>query len=256
MLARPAIFALCGLAFGSFLTVVVTRAPHHQSVVTGRSHCPSCQATIMARDNVPVLSYVLLKGRCRHCAERISPEYPLTEIATAVLFALSSLAFPDAFVAALMALFLGILLAVTLTDVHHRLIPNAIMYPSLALFLLALVAGRALGRDIDLGGAAIGFGACGAGTLAVAVISPRGLGMGDVKLAALIGMVLGSRGLDHIAVALGLAVLAGGIGGIVALAAGRSRSSTMPFGPYLAAGGLLATFWSGPIARIYLSLLR
>ncbi len=253
--ARLLLFALLGLAFGSFLTVVVHRAPRNESVVAGRSRCPSCGAVIGARDNVPLLSYVLLRGRCRHCSVTISPEYPLTEISSALLFLAAAAQFEDTYLAVVMAVFMGLLMAMALTDLRSRLIPNAVAYPSLVVFPIALAAGAAMGSGIDLVGALLGFLAFGGGLLALAVAVPGGMGMGDVKLAALIGLVLGSRSLAAVAVALGVAVLTGGIWGLASLAAGRSRKSAMPFGPFLAAGGVVATLWGSHLASAYLSLL-
>jgi leader peptidase (prepilin peptidase)/N-methyltransferase len=253
---RLVLFAVFGLAFGSFLTVVIHRIPRKEALIGGRSRCPACEATISARDNVPIVSYLLLRGRCRHCEARISPRYPLVELATAALFAAASLIFADLYVAGVMAVFLGVLLALAAIDIEHRVLPNAVVYPSLGLFTLAVVLGALLGRELRLVDAALGFLAFGGAVFAVALVSPRGMGMGDVKLAALMGLVLGSQGLRYVAVAAGLAVLAGGVGGIVALIAGRSRKSTIPFGPYLAAGATASALWGGAIARWYLSLLR
>jgi leader peptidase (prepilin peptidase)/N-methyltransferase len=250
-----AVFALLGLAFGSFLTVVAHRVPRKESLVGGRSRCPSCGAIIPARDNVPVLSYVVLRGRCRHCGTSLSPKYPIVEMATAVLFVGAAFSFRDVYLAGTMAVFLGVLLALAIIDIEHRIIPNAVVYPSLAAFSVALVVGAVLGRPLNLNAAGMGLLAFGGGVLLVALIAPKGMGMGDVKLAALIGLVLGSQGLRYVAVAAGLGILAGGAGGIVALAMGRSRKSTIPFGPYLVVGAVTAAFWAGPIARAYLSLL-
>jgi leader peptidase (prepilin peptidase)/N-methyltransferase len=253
---RVILFALFGLAFGSFLTVLVRRTPARVPVVTGRSRCPQCGSTIEARDNVPVISYVLLRGRCRHCGTRISPEYPLTELATSSLFAGTALTYDDVFVAAVVAVFLGLLVALALIDIRHKLIPNAITYPSLVILTVALLLGAALGRDVDLVRAGLGLLSFGAGLLALALIRPGGMGMGDVKLAALIGLVLGSQGLRYVAVAAAGAVLAGGVGGVVALLMGMSRKSAIPFGPYLVAGAITSAFWAEPIARVYLSSPR
>ena len=256
MVLRAPIFVVFGLAFGSFLAVVVHRVPQKVGLVGGRSRCPSCGATITARDNVPVVSYLLLRGRCRNCRATISPTYLLLELGGAALFLAAALAFADVYVAGVVAVFVGLLLALAIIDVDHRVIPNAVVYPSLAVFAAALLVGAVLGRDVDVIAAGLGFLAFGGGVLMVALIAPKGMGMGDVKLAALIGLVLGSQGLRYVAVAAGLAILAGGVGGLAALAIGRSRKATIPFGPYLVIGAIAAAFWSGPIARAYLSLLR
>jgi leader peptidase (prepilin peptidase)/N-methyltransferase len=254
--ARVIAFALVGLLFGSFLTVLVHRTPRKLSVVLGRSRCPSCGETVQARDNIPILSYLLLRARCRHCGKPISPEYPLTELATAGLFAGGGLAFSDLYVGAVMALFLGVLLALALIDLHERIIPNAVVMPSVLLFGVALVVGAVLGRHLSLVGAAIGMVAFGGGLLGVALVRPGGMGMGDVKLAGLIGMVLGALGLRYVAVAAGLGILAGGVGALAALAAGRSRKGAIPFGPFLVAGAMAAAFWGNHIAEAYLSRVR
>ncbi len=252
---RSALFTIFGLAFGSFLTVVVHRAPRRESLITGRSRCPSCGTAIRAWENVPVVSYVVLRGRCRHCHSRISPRYPVIELATAALFVAASLVFADLYTAGLIAVFLGVLLALSAIDIEHQIIPNAVVYPSLGIFTVAVLLGVLLDREVKLLDAALGLLSFGGAVLAIAVVSPRGMGMGDVKLAALIGLVMGSQGLRYVAVAAGLAVLAGGLGGITALLSGRSRKSTIPFGPYLAAGATASALWGGAIARWYLSLL-
>lgn len=255
-MARVALFAVAGLLFGSFLTVVIHRAPRRESVARGRSRCPACGTEIRARDNVPVVSWLLLRGRCHACGERISWEYPATELLTAALFAAVAFTFRDAFVAGVLAVFAAVLFALAIVDVRHRILPNSIVYPSALLFAGALVLGVLLGRPLDLAGAALGLAILGGGLFAIALVRPNAMGMGDVKLAALIGLVLGSLGLRYVAVAAAGAILAGGVGGVAALAAGRSRKSAIPFGPFLAAGAMAALFWGPAVADAYLSRLR
>ena len=247
-------FAAFGLVFGSFLTVVVHRLPRGESVVAPRSACPTCGAQIRARDNVPVLSYLALHGKCKGCSTHISAEYPITEAITAALFVGAALAFSDVAVAALIALFLGVMLAAALIDARHRIIPNRLTYPALVVGAAALLVLAMTGRPVSVAGAGLGFLAFGGGLLLIAMIAPGGMGMGDVKLAALIGLILGSLGLRYVGVAAGLAVLAGGVGALVALALGRSRRSAIPFGPYLAGGASAAALFGAPIATWYLSL--
>lgn len=253
---RIGIFAVFGLVFGSFLTVVIHRSPRHESMLSGRSRCPGCGETVGARDNIPLVSYLLLRGQCRACGRRISAEYPLTELAAAALFVASAIHYRDDYVAGLMGVFLCLLLAAAVVDARHRIIPNAIVYPSLAVFAVALVLGGVLGRDLSIAGAALGLLLYGGSLFVVALAVPRGMGMGDVKLAALIGMVIGSRGLPSVAVAIGAGILAGGAGSLVALAAGRSRKSAIPFGPFLVAGALAAAFIGPWAAGAYATLLR
>jgi leader peptidase (prepilin peptidase) / N-methyltransferase len=251
---RVALFALVGLVVGSFLTVVTERVPRRESIVAPRSHCPSCGTTIRNRDNVPVLSYLALGGRCRECRTRISPVYPLVELATGGLFAGAAAAFPRVFSAALVAALLGLLVALSVIDARHKIIPNRIVYPSLVAFAVLVAVGAASGEGLSAVRAGIGFLAFGGGLLLVALISPRGMGMGDVKLAALIGLVLGSFGLSYVAVAAGAAILAGGLGAMAVLAAGRRRT-TIPFGPYLAVGAAVAAFAGPQLSAAYLRLL-
>ncbi|HEX2032040.1 MAG TPA: prepilin peptidase [Actinomycetota bacterium] len=252
---REIAFAIAGLLFGSFLTVVVHRVPRRQSIVAPRSRCPRCGGELRARDNIPILSYLLLRGRCRSCGEPVSLEYPLTEAATAVLFAAVSFAIGPLLPAILVAVFVGVMLAVALIDARWRIVPNRIVYPSLVLYGIAILAGDLAGGGVDIIRGLIGMAAYGGILLVIALIVPRGMGMGDVKLAALIGLVLGALGLGYVGVAAFLGVVAGGVGGLVAMAAlGYGRKQQMPFGPFLAGGAVVAALAAPPIVRAYLSL--
>ena len=250
-------FLLFGAVIGSFLTVVVARVPKGGSLMRPRSHCPSCGAQIRARDNVPVVSWLLLRGRCRDCGGAISSRYPLTEFANAGLWVAAFLRFGDElYLALVVACFFSVLLAVSLIDLEHKVIPNRIIYPALPAFAVVLVVGKLLGYDVDLVRSAIGFAAYGGALLVIALVYPRGMGMGDVKLTALIGLVLGAFGLDLVAVAAALGVLLGGVGGILAMTVGgKGRKSAIPFGPFLAAGAVLSVFFGVQIADWYLGTL-
>jgi leader peptidase (prepilin peptidase)/N-methyltransferase len=252
---RVALSLPFGLAFGSFLTVVIHRVPAGESIVRPRSRCPACGAQIRALDNVPVVSWVLLRGRCRACGARIPAVYPLTELGTGALFVATALRHPDPWRAVLLAPFLGVLLALAVIDARTKKLPNRIVYPTLAASAVYLAGAALAGGPVDLLRAGIGFLAYGGGLLVVALVSPKGMGMGDVKLAALIGLVLGALGLRYVAVAAGLGILLGGVGAVVALLAGASRKQAVPFGPFLAAGAVLAAFVAPQVARIYLDLL-
>jgi leader peptidase (prepilin peptidase)/N-methyltransferase len=244
-----------GLAFGSFLTLAVQRVPAGESFVRRRSRCPSCESPLRAGDTVPIVSWIALRGRCHACGARISVAYPLMELATGGLFVAAALAFEDVWTASLLAPFLGLLLALSVIDIRHHKIPNRLVYPALVLSAGWVVVADLAGSELSAPSAAIGFVAYGVGLLIVALISPSGMGMGDVKLAALAGLVLGSLGLDHVAVAAGLGILFGGVGAIVALVAGAARKTKIPYGPYLAAGAAVATFAGGRIADAYLGLI-
>jgi len=240
-----------GLVLGSFMTAAVYRLPKGESLVSPRSRCPSCDAQIGARDNIPVLSWLLLRGRCRRCGARISVEYPLIELATAGLVVLAAIRFPNPWQAVSVGGLLALMPGIALIDLRHRIIPNRLMYPSLVLFSAAIAPAWLIGEAADPARAGIGFLLYGGILFVVAVVS-RGMGMGDVKLAALIGLVLGSIGLRFVGVAAGAAVLLGGLGGVIALAMGRGRKSAIPFGPYLAAGAVVAGLWGEEIASWYI----
>lgn len=248
-------FGLVGPVIGSFLSVVVHRVPRRESVVRPRSRCPSCGTQLRAVDNVPVVSYLLLRGRCRSCGARISPAYPLLELATAGLFAAAAAAFDRPYVAAVMAAFLAVLVALAVIDARHRILPNRIVYPAVPAFAVLLALGALLGEGFDLRGAAIGFLGYGGGLLLVALVSPRGMGMGDVKLAALIGLVVGSLGAELVLVAAGVGILLGGVAAVGALLAGWGRKQAIPFGPFLAAGAAAAVLAGDRLARLYLDLV-
>jgi leader peptidase (prepilin peptidase)/N-methyltransferase len=248
-------FGLSGLLFGSFVSVLVHRLPRRESVVTGRSRCPRCGTQIRAVDNIPVVSWLLLRGRCRACRAPISSEYPLTEIATTLLFLAASLVHPSLLIAGLLAPFLGLMLAVALIDARHRIVPNRIVYPALVLYGAALAAGHLAGGGVDAVRGLIGLGIYGGALFVVAFIAPQGMGMGDVKLAALIGLVLGSLGLAYVAVAAFAGILGGGLGAILAMVAfGCGRRQSIPFGPFLAGGAVVAALAAPAIASLYLSL--
>jgi leader peptidase (prepilin peptidase)/N-methyltransferase len=244
-----------GLVIGSFMTVVVSRVPTGESVIRPRSRCPACGVPIRSRDNVPVMGWLLLRGRCRNCGEPISLLYPALEIVTATLFVAAFVAFADLWVAALVAALLSLMPAITVIDIQHRIIPNRLMYPALIAFPVYILIAFTAGGAVDPIRAALGFVIFGGGLFLVAAVS-GGMGMGDVKLAALEGVTLGALGLRYVGVAAAAAILLGGLGGVVALLLGRGRRSAIPFGPYLAAGAVVAAFWGGPIAASYLDTFR
>jgi leader peptidase (prepilin peptidase)/N-methyltransferase len=253
---RLAVFGLFGLAFGSFLTVVVHRVPRRESIVRPGSRCPRCGTPLRARDNVPVLGYLLLRGRCRACKQRISPAYPLIELASGALFVATAIEFENDLVAAIVAPFLGVMIALAVIDIRYKILPNRIVYPSLVIGAAAIAIGAVLDGGVDAARAAIGFAVYGGSLLLLALLYPAGLGMGDVKLVALIGLVLGSLSLAHVGVAAGVGIAAGGVFGVGALLVRRAgRKTQMPFGPFLAAGAVVAAFLGPEIADLYLSTL-
>ena len=254
-LLRLAIALPFGLIFGSFLTVAIHRVPAGESLVRPRSRCPSCGTPLRNVDNIPVVSWVLLRGRCHSCGARISAVYPVTELACGALFVAVALVYDDPWQVILLAPFCGLLVALSVIDLRHYRIPNVLVYPGVLVSAAFIVLADLAGGHLDALWGLLGFLAYGVGLLVVALIAPKGMGMGDVKLAGLIGLVLGSVGLDLVAVAAGTGILLGGVGAIVALAVGASRKTRVPYGPFMAAGALIAVFFGSAIADAYLSLL-
>jgi leader peptidase (prepilin peptidase)/N-methyltransferase len=242
--AALAAFALApGLAVGSFLNVVAARLPLRRSVVKPRSACMSCASELAWYDNVPVVSYALLRGRCRSCGVRISLLYPGVEVATALLIGASVWKFgltPDAAVA---AFFCAVLVAVTATDLTHRIIPNRIVVPAAA---LVLVAQTAIHPSPVWALAALGA----AGFLfAAALAYPAGMGMGDVKLALLMGAALGKT----VSVAMMSGMLFALVPSLYLLGrhGQKARKMGIPFGPFLALGSVLALFAGHRLLGVY-----
>jgi leader peptidase (prepilin peptidase)/N-methyltransferase len=244
---------LLGLVVGSFLNVVIVRVPRRQSLVRPRSRCTSCGTRLAERDNVPVVSWVLLRGRCRTCADPIPARYPLVELACGALFAVVALRFGwDAALPAYL-LFVAALLAVAVIDLETFLVPNRVVYPALAvsvpLLVLAAVVNDEGGR---LWRALLGALLAAAGLLVVRLAYPRGMGMGDVKLALLLGLALGWLSLGHVALGLFLGFLLGSVIGTGLVATGvRSRRDQLPFAPFLAAGAVVAVLVGRPLLDWY-----
>ena len=237
-----------GMILGSFATVVAHRVPRGESIVMGRSRCPSCGATIAAYDNVPVLSWLMLRGQCRRCGERISPRYPLTELAMAALFAATVLILgtDDVGELALGLALCAVLVTVTLTDLERRVIPNPV------LLIGALVgAGIAAATDpASLPERALAAAGAGGFLFCVALAYPRGMGMGDVKLVAVMGLYLGRA----VAPALLVGFAAGALVGLVLIArqGASARKRAIPFGPFLALGGIVGLWYGDAIVDWYL----
>jgi leader peptidase (prepilin peptidase)/N-methyltransferase len=229
-----------GMLLGSFVSVVAHRLPRGESWVAGRSHCPGCGARIAAYDNVPLLSYLMLRGRCRSCGERISPRYPLTELGLGGLYVGTFLALgqDDLGELALGLVLCTLLVAITLTDLDRRVIPNKIV-------LAGAVTGAAIVAATDpssLDERAIAALAAGGFLFVVALLYPRGMGMGDVKLVAMMGIYLGRA----IAPALLIAFAVGALVGVALVArdGSEARKRALPFGPFLALGGVVG-LWCG-----------
>jgi leader peptidase (prepilin peptidase) / N-methyltransferase len=240
--------AVVGAIFGSFLNVVAYRLPRGESLARPRSRCPQCQTPIRPYDNVPVLSWLALRGRCRSCRAPISARYPLVEAMTGLLCALVVIdkgLDEDALLGLALVL---LLVPITLIDLDHRIIPNkltligAVVAPA----LLALTAPEAIPEHLIAAAAAGGF------FLVAAIAYPHGMGMGDVKLAAVLGLFLGRA----VAPAVFIALVAGTLVGAAVVArkgALQGRKTAVPFGPFLALGGVVALFAGDAMVDWYAS---
>ncbi|MBA3746470.1 MAG: prepilin peptidase [Solirubrobacterales bacterium] len=240
--------AAAGLIIGSFLNVVAYRLPRGESLSTPGSHCPSCDAPVKPQDNIPLLSWLLLRGRCRDCKQAIAPRYPLVEALTAILFAaVVAVHLHDTAMLVLGLVLVAFLVPIALIDAETRKIPNKLTLP-------AAVLGLVLGTALDPGGeverliAALVAG----GILALpSLLHPAGMGMGDAKLMAVLGLYLG-RG---VAPAFFVAFVAGTIVGVAIMmrkGMHEGRKTKLPFGPFLALGGLVGLLAGDALVDLYL----
>ena len=238
---------LAGLAAGSFATAVAHRVPRGISVALSRSQCPACGAQIAAYDNLPLVSWLILRGRARCCGARISARYPLTELAVGLLFVATVLVYRhDAAEALIGLVFVTMLAVVTLTDLEWRIIPNKVLIVGAVLCL-------AIAVPTDPGGLlerVIAAAAAGGLFFVVVLAYPRGMGLGDVKLAATMGLFLGRA----VAPAILAALLIGSVAGLALIArhGAGARKLTIPFGPFLALGGLIGLLAGDRLIDLYL----
>ncbi|KTR40849.1 peptidase A24 [Curtobacterium oceanosedimentum] len=257
-----------GLLIGSFLNVVIHRVPAGLSVVRPRSACPTCHTPIRPRDNVPVLSWVVLGGRCRDCRTSISPRYPLVELATGLLFAVvawGAVAAPPissdgtaGLPVVLAFLYLmAISVALTMIDLDVHRLPDRIVLPAYPVLLVLFALGSALSGDwvAFLRGLA-GMAALAASYLLLAVLVPGGMGFGDVKLAGVLGLALAYLGWGPLAVGSFAAFLLGGTFALVLVATRRAgRRSGIPFGPWMVCGAWVGVLFGADLWNAYLALL-
>lgn len=240
-----AVAFVLGAVFGSFANVLIHRLPRRESIVVPGSHCPACGVPIPPWHNIPIVSYLALRGRCRACGVRISPRYLIVEVATGGLMAGVVWRFGFSPAALRYGVLAFALLVVFFTDLEHQIIPNAITYPGTVAGIVLSAASGTLGSSV------IAAVAAGAVFLLLGLVSRGGLGGGDIKLAAMIGAFLGT---PAVVVALFLAVALGAAGGLVLMALRlRSRKDMIPFGPAMAAGAMIAVFGSNAIVQWYVS---
>jgi len=245
--ALAAVVFAPALALGSFLNVVAARVPLRRSIVRPPSACMSCSREIEWYDNVPLISYAVLRGRCRHCGVRIPLLYPFVELLTAALIAGCVLVFGLSAEAAVAAFFCAVLVALSAIDLEHRIIPNRIVLPATVIVVVANTV-----RDLSPEWAIAGIAASGF-LLVAALIYPAGMGMGDVKLALLMGVALGRT----VPVALMAGMLVSMIPSLVLFARHgmKARKMGIPFGPFLAIGSVVALFWGHALLDAYLNSL-
>jgi leader peptidase (prepilin peptidase) / N-methyltransferase len=239
---------LFGLVVGSFLNVVIHRVPQRESVVWPASHCPHCGEPIRPRDNIPLISYLLLRGRCRNCKEPISARYPAVEATTGLLFGAAAYEF-GASLALLPALVLiSALISLAVIDLEHRLLPNLIVGPAaLAGLVLSILADPVGWWTYPLSAVAVA-----GALLGLALIYPSGMGMGDVKMGGMLGAFLG----PYAALAVFLGALLGAVSGGLLMAAGKvQRRSALPFGLFMALGGVISLFVGPELWGLYMNLM-
>jgi leader peptidase (prepilin peptidase)/N-methyltransferase len=245
-LAIPLFFA--GAIVGSFATVLAHRLPRGEPWVAGRSKCPACGAQVRARDNVPILSWLLLRGRCRDCGDRISPRYPLAELGLGILFAATWLILEDEewWQIALGLVLCFVLVTITLTDLEQRIIPNKIVLAG----SVAAVALVAIGDPDSLVEHAASAAIAGGIMFLVALAYPRGMGMGDAKLVGMIGLFIGRAVAPATLIGFALGALVGLV--MIARQGAAARKQAIPFGPFLALGGVIGLWFGDDMVQWYL----
>lgn len=236
-----------GLVIGSFLNVVIARVPARRSLWTPGSTCPGCGVGIAWYDNIPILSFLALRGRCRACSMAIPCRYPIVEAVTAALFAAAVLTFGPTLDAVVAAALLAGLVALTAIDLEHQIIPDVITLPGV---LAGVLANLATGR-VSWVESLFGVGVGGGVFLVIILASGGGMGAGDMKLGAMLGAFLGWK---VVLLSVFVAVVLGGALAVTLIASGlRDRKDPIPFGPFLAAGGAAGLFWGERLVRWYVS---
>jgi leader peptidase (prepilin peptidase)/N-methyltransferase len=253
--ALAVVAGVLGLLVGSFLNVVIWRVPRGESVVRPPSACPACGAAVRPRDNVPVVSWLLLRGRCRDCGAAVSRRYPLVELSCAALFVVMALRFGADPVLPAYAYLAAVGLALALIDLDCKRLPDALTLPSYPVVAVLLGLAALLGSDSgELVRALLGGAAMYAFYFFLCFAYPAGMGFGDVKLAGVLGMAMAWLGWGAWTVGLFLGFLAGGVFGLLLVLARRGgRKTAVPFGPFMLLGALLAVLWGSGLADAYLA---
>ena len=256
---------LLGLMFGSFATAAAYRIPRRESFVSGRSKCPNCGATITALQNIPLFSYIALRGRCGHCKARISPRYPLIELGTGILFGLTAWKFGYEAETPIYFGFFWVLVVLTIIDIEHQLLPTRVIYPSVLVGAVALAITAFVRDDTDrildmVIGAAVFSGIF----FVIFYAAPQGgFGFGDVRFSLLLGTFIGYLGAPGLVLlAMFLSFFTGALIGIAlkwwesrgSEEEGSFRKAKIPFGPYMALGSAISIFWGQRLLDAYLDL--
>ena len=249
--------AILGLLVGSFLNVVIFRVPRGESVVSPRSRCPGCGTELSARDNVPVLSWLVLRGRCRICKAPISVRYPIVELLTGLLFAAVAWWTGLAWELPAYLYLAAIGVALSAIDLDTKRLPNAIVLPSYAVALVLLLLPAVIdGRWDDYLRAVLGGAALFAFYFGLAFVYPAGMGFGDVKLAGVLGIYLGWVSWPLVALGTFAGFLLGAVVGVIVMVAGKGgRKTKVPFGPFMVVGTFLALFWGQAAVDWYAAAL-
>jgi len=246
--------AILGLMIGSFLNVVIYRVPLGKSIVSPPSACPGCDTPIRPRDNLPVVSWILLRGRCRHCGTGISIRYLLVEAGTGTAFALLALGIGESWTLPAYWWAAAVSIALALIDLDHKRIPNAVLFPGIAVGSVLLAAGAIADGAAGSLPRALAGGAGYFGLLLLIALAARGgFGFGDVKLGALLGIFLAYRSWSVLAVGVFGGFVVGGVASVALLVARRvGRRDAVPFGPSMVIGAGIALAWGRAIADWYL----
>ena len=246
-------FVLLALVVGSFLNVVIARVPKGESVVSPRSRCPGCGHPIRERDNIPVLSWLILRGHCRDCGEPISVRYPLVEAGHALLWVVVALRFGFTWELPAYLYLASVGLALAAIDIDTKRLPNALTLPSYPVAAaLLLIPAFAYGQWDDYLRAGLGAVALFAFYFLLALVYPKGMGWGDVKLAGVLGIYLGWLSWGALVVGGFLGFLLGAVLGGLLMVVGRAgRKSKIPFGPFMLLGALLGVLWGGRLWELY-----
>ncbi|WKV08968.1 prepilin peptidase [Thermoanaerobacterium sp. CMT5567-10] len=239
-----------GTTIGSFLNVVIYRLPRNESIVYPPSHCTKCKSELKPYDLVPVFSYIILKGRCRYCGDKISIRYPIVELTTGLIYFILFIYFGISIKSLSYAFLVSLLIVITFIDIEHKIIPNKII-------LIGLIAGaifRVLMFNYGVWDYIVGFFLGGGVLLLISLLSGGGMGGGDIKLMALIGLFIGWKLTIS---TLFIAVLLGAVGGVLLIALKiKTRRDYIPFGPYISTACIISILYGYDLLNLYIKLIR